>query len=86
MKMNKIFVSEYKGPNHSNGYCHFVVVVAAEDKETAKKHIFNKLSLDVEPVWLMNAKYPIIYTQDGILVEPVQAKILYNGNAHFKNW
>jgi len=72
---NKIFVFEYKSENH-----HFVIVVAADKKETARKYVKEKLGADLEPVWLMNTGYPTIYEQNGMKPEKIQAKILYNGH------
>lgn len=80
---NKIYVIEYKGPNYFDGNSHFVIVVAAENASLAQEYVKNKIGINLEPVLLLNAAYPTIYTQDGNSPEPIQAKILYNGNCHF---
>lgn len=79
---NKIFVSEYKGSNPFGGQSHFSVVVAASDINTAKQHVKEKIGIDVDPVWLMNAVYPTIYVSNGSVPKPVQAKILSNDTFH----
>lgn len=83
---NKIFVIESKGFNYMNGYYHYVIVVAGSDEDTVQKYVNDKIGLNIKPTWLMNATYPTIYVSDGSIPEPIQAKILYNGSAHFKKW
>ncbi len=36
---NNIFVCEYKGPNDYDGESHFVIVVAADTRYTAKNYV-----------------------------------------------
>jgi len=81
--VNKIYTSEYKGDNMISGTSHFVIVVAASSPAVAQKYVKDKIGIDVQPTWLMNATYPTIYVSDGSIPEPIQAKILYNGNCHF---
>jgi predicted mannosyl-3-phosphoglycerate phosphatase (HAD superfamily) len=83
--MNNIYVTEYKGENQFKGKSHFVIVIAASNSEIAKTYIKEKIGIDVEPTWLMNASYPTIYIQDGSKPADIQAKILYNGNFHVFN-
>jgi hypothetical protein len=82
MKENKIFVSEYGGEGVFSKTSHFVIVVAASNSIVAKQYVKEKIGIEVEPVWLMNASYPVIYTQNGSTPLELQAKILYNGNSH----
>lgn len=77
---NKIYHFEYKGENSFGNICHFSVAVAASDAEVAKAYVKEKIGLSVEPVWLMDAVYPTIYSQTGNVPEKIQAKILYNSN------
>jgi len=79
---NKIYVCEYKGDNCFNGESHFVVIVAASDSETAKKHVKEKIGFDCEPLWLMNAGYPTIYNTFGRTPLNVQVQILSNHTFH----
>ena len=79
---NKIYVSDYKGPNSFGGQCHFSVVVAASDINTVKQHVKEKIGIDVDPIWLMNAVYPTIYVSNGSVPKSVQAKILANNSFH----
>ena len=80
---NKIYTLEFKGENMIFGTSHFVIVVAASSPAVAQKHVKDKIGIDVQPTWLMNATYSTIYVSDGSIPEPIQAKILYNGNCHF---
>jgi len=80
---NKIYVSEYKGENGIIGQSHFVIVVAAENREVARNYVKNQIGFDADPVWLMNSVYPTIYSSDSQVRATPQVKILYNGNAHF---
>ena len=81
--VNKIYTSEYKGDNMFSGTSHFVIVVAASSPAVAQKYVKDKIGIDVQPTWLMNATYPTIYVSNGSIPEPIQAKILYNGSCHF---
>lgn len=80
---NKIYVVEYKGDNALGGTSYFVIVIAASSILIAREHVKEQIGIDVQPVWLMNATYPIIYVSDGSIPKKIQAKILYNGNCHF---
>lgn len=81
--MNKIFVLECTRDNFDLSIkVHQLVVVAACNIDVAREYVKEKIGIDVEPVWLMNATYPIIYVRDGSVPEKVQAKILYNGSSH----
>ena len=75
MKENNIYVIEYE-----NNSRHFVIVVAASNHEVARQYVKELIGINEDPTWLMNAKYPIIYSSDGSIANPIQAKILYNGN------
>ena len=79
---NKIYTLEYKGDNLFKGKSHYVVIVAASSIEVAKSYVKDKVGIDVEPTWLMNAVYPTIYVSDGSVPNDIQAKILYNGTFH----
>ena len=82
---NKIYTLEFKGshPMIENSMMHFVVVVAAANKELAKEYVKEKIGFIAEPTWLMNGAYPTIWTRDGSKPEKRQVTILYNGSA---NW
>lgn len=82
MESNKIFAIEYKGENPFGGISHFVIVVASSSREIARQYVKEKIGIDAEPIWLMNATYPTIYTSDGSVPANVQATILYNGSSH----
>lgn len=82
---NKIYVIEYKGDNDYNGKSHFSIVVAASDSQTAREYVKEKIGIDDEPTWLMNAVYPTIYTSNGNQQLNIQAKILSNHNFHIYN-
>jgi hypothetical protein len=84
MNPNKIYVSEYKGKDSFDKDCHFVIVVAASDMNTAKKHVKELIGIDVEPTWLMGAVYHTIYNSTGNVPLTEQAKILSNNNYHAK--
>ena len=80
---NKIFVCEYKGDNDfKNGKSHFVIIVAASSRELAKKHVKEMIGFDSEPVMLMNAVYPTIWTSNGLYPLKEQVKILSNNHFH----
>ncbi len=79
---NKIYVSEYKGENEFGGNSHFVITLVASDNETARKYVKDTIGFDAEPIWLMNAVFPTLYTSNGERPLPVQAKILSNNNFH----
>jgi hypothetical protein len=81
---NKIYVSEYNGENGMFGNVHFVIVVAASSLEVAKSHVKEKIGIDIEPTWLMNGVHPTIYVSNGSVSQEIQAKILFNGNAHYR--
>lgn len=82
--MNNIYISEHKGENMFNGTSFFVIVVAASSAKVAREHVKNKIGVDVIPTRLISATYPTIYVSNGSAPEPIQARILYNGNCHFK--
>ena len=81
--MNKIFAYEYNGKNGIVGNSHFVIIVAASDKETAKTYVKNQIGFESDPVQLTSASYPTIWTSDGEEEATIQAKILYNGSCHY---
>jgi hypothetical protein len=82
--MNKIYTFEYTGLNTFDKMCHFVIVVAASNSEVARAYVKEKIGIDTEGVWLMNATYPTIYSSNGATPLPVQAKILSNLHYHEK--
>lgn len=79
---NKIYVCEYSGDNHFNGKSHFVVVVAASSSEIAKVHVKQLIGFDCQPVLLLNAVYPTLYTSNGLKPLDVQVRILSNNTFH----
>lgn len=84
MNINKIYAIESKKDSTiNNGKSYFLIIVTAINSEVARQYVKDKIGIDKEPTWLMNAWYPTIYTQSGNGTEPIQAKILYNGNCHF---
>jgi hypothetical protein len=83
---NKIYVIEWQGENLWGGQSHFCITVAGSDEETVKKCIKEQIGIkDANPVWLMNAVYPTIWTENGSIPEPVQFKVLFNGHYHVVN-
>jgi hypothetical protein len=81
---NHIFVCEWSGDNPTKEWqSHFVIVVAASDKDTARTHVRDKIGIDVLPTAIMGV-YRKLYVSDGSVPLSIQAKILYNGRAHWK--
>lgn len=77
---NKTFVLD-KTYDHFFGRTTQIVIIAASDKETAAKHINEKLGFEISPnelVSLTDANYKTIYDEKGQMPLEVQAKILYN--------
>lgn len=83
MNINKIYAIESKEDVSIIGKSYYLIIVAAVNSDVARQYVKDKIGIDQEPTWLMNAWYPTIYTQSGKGTEPIQAKILYNGNCHF---
>jgi hypothetical protein len=83
MKENNIYVVEHHAEGMFNTRSHFVIVIAASSIEVAKKFVKEKIGIDAQPTLLSNAKYPTIYVSNGSVPEPIQPKILYNGNCHY---
>ncbi len=81
---NKIYVLEHRSENTFLGVSFFVVVVAASSIEVAKEYVRQQIGFIEEPTWLMNGCYPTIYNSTGNVPATIQAKILYNGNVHFR--
>ena len=78
---NKIYVCEHKGENtFTGGHYHYVVIVAAINRNTARQYVKEKIGFECEPVWLMDAVYPTIWTSDGSISASLQVKILSNNN------
>jgi len=83
MYPNKIFTSEVViDKNIFGGKSHFVITVAAQNAIVAKQYVKEKIGIDVEPQWIMNAAYPTIYNQTGSTPLAVQAKIIGNNTFH----
>ena len=83
MSINKIYAIESKQYSMIESNSYYLIIVAAVNSNVARKYVKDKIGIDKEPTWLMNAWYPTIYTKNGNVPEPIQAKILYNGNCHF---
>lgn len=81
---NKIYVVELTVESML-GKSYFSITVAASDIELAKQYVKEKIGIEADPIWLMNAVYPTIYTSDGSRPAPVQAKILFNANCHYRD-
>jgi hypothetical protein len=79
---NKIYICEYTGLNSFDKMSHFVITVAASDAATAKQYVKEKIGFDSNPVWLMGAVHPTIWTSNGNIPAPVQVKILSNNRYH----
>ena len=75
-----------------------VIIVAAQDAETAAQHLKDKLNFDGvanDLIWLMNTNHPTLYDQTEINkqysnilrmnVLNVQAKIMYNTSTNIPN-
>jgi len=83
MSINKIYAIESKQYSMIESNSYYLIIVAAVNSDVARKYVKDKIGIDKEPIWLINAWYPTIYTKNGNVPEPIQAKILYNGNCHF---
>ena len=58
-----------------------VVIVVADNEETATQYLKDKLGfkgVSNELIWLMGCNHPTIYNQTGTKPLEVQAKIMYN--------
>lgn len=78
---NKLFVAHFRTlriQGFSYDIEHYILIVA-KDEETAKKHLYDKLSYSGPVTWLMGSMHETIYDQKGVETK-VQAKILYNSN------
>lgn len=64
-----------------------IVIVVADNVETATQHLKDKLGFDGvlnELIWLMGCDHATMYIQDGSKPLDVQAKIMYNTTASLK--
>lgn len=77
---NKTFVLDVTKETGFGTTRKHVVIVVADNNETAAQHLKDKLGYDGTPqqlTWLMGCNHPTIYDQQGKRKD-VQAKILYN--------
>lgn len=78
---NKTFVLDIEKVSVFGDLRKHVVIVVADTKGTAARHLKDKLGFDGEVndlTWLMDCNHPTIYDQTGRKVLPIQAKIMYN--------
>jgi len=84
---NKTFVLDTETETEFGKRKH-VIIIVAEDKETAAQYLKDKLGFKGSPndlTWLMDTNHPTIYDQTGKTALNVQAKIMYNTVEYLKN-
>ena len=79
---NNIYLVDHNQPDGVYGESSWLVVIAASDIDTARMHVKAMIGIDAQPILLMGAHYPTIYTSDGRVPKEVQCKILYTKSFH----